>query len=69
MKRSSLERPCRHSLMELAGLDDTDDAKAALNGAARAPNVIERLSADEAEFDDVVPQHFKAAPKTQKAAG
>jgi hypothetical protein len=54
----------RHSLMDLAGLD-TDDAKAPKR-AARAPNVIERLSADEAEFDDVVPQHFKAAPKPKK---
>jgi hypothetical protein len=28
--------------------------------------VIERVSADEAEFDDVVPQHFKQAPKPKK---
>ena len=34
--------------------------------ATRAPNVIERVSADEAEFDDVVPQHFKTAPKPKK---
>ena len=43
----------RHSLMDLAGLD-TDDAKLPKR-ATRAPNVIERVSADEAEFDDVVP--------------
>ncbi len=55
----------RHSLMELAGLD-TDDAKAPKR-ATRAPNVIERVSADEAEFDDAVPQHFKSsAPKPKK---
>ena len=54
----------RHSLMDLAGLD-TDDAKAAKR-PSRAPNVIERVSADEAEFDDVVPQHFKAPPKPKK---
>ncbi len=28
--------------------------------------MIERLSADEAEFDDVVPEHFKTAPKPKK---
>jgi hypothetical protein len=55
----------RHSLMELAGLD-TDDAKSPKR-ATRAPNVIERVSADEAEFDDAVPQHFKSsAPKPKK---
>ena len=54
----------RHSLMDLAGLD-TDDAKAPKR-ASRAPNVIERVSADEAEFDDVVPEHFKSAAKPKK---
>ncbi len=54
----------RHSLMDLAGLD-TDDAKA-VKRATRAPNVIERVSADEAEFDDVVPDHFKPKPKPKK---
>jgi pSer/pThr/pTyr-binding forkhead associated (FHA) protein len=54
----------RHSLMDLAGLD-TDDAKSPKR-ATRAPNVIERVSADEAEFDDAVPQHFKTAPKPKK---
>lgn len=49
--------------MDLAGLD-TDDAKT--KRAHRAPTVIERLSADEAEFDDAVPDHFKAAPKPRK---
>jgi predicted component of type VI protein secretion system len=54
----------RHSLMELAGLD-TDDAKAPKR-PTRAPNVIERVSADEGEFDDAVPEHFKTAPKPKK---
>jgi pSer/pThr/pTyr-binding forkhead associated (FHA) protein len=57
-----LERQ-RHSLMDLAGLD-TDQTQA--KRPKRAPTVIERLSADEAEFDDVVPQHFKTAPKPKK---
>jgi len=55
----------RHSLMDLAGLD-TDETKA--KRPNRAPTVIERLSADEAEFDDAVPQHFKEAPKPKKKA-
>jgi pSer/pThr/pTyr-binding forkhead associated (FHA) protein len=55
----------RTSLMDLAGLD-TDDAK--LKRPKSAPNVIERLSADQAEFDDAVPKHFKPAAKPKKAA-
>ena len=54
----------RHSLMDLAGLD-TDQTQA--KRPKRAPTVIERLSADEAEFDDVVPQHFKSAAETQES--
>ena len=53
----------RHSLMELAGLDTDEDKP---NRAARpktAPALIERLSAEQAEFDDTVPDHFKAGPK------
>jgi pSer/pThr/pTyr-binding forkhead associated (FHA) protein len=57
-----IERP-RHSLMDLAGLD-TDQTQA--NRPKSAPRVIERLSADEAEFDDAVPQHFKPAAKPKK---
>jgi predicted NUDIX family phosphoesterase len=54
----------RHSLMDLAGLD-TDNVK--VERPKKAPKVIERLSADEAEFDDTVPQHFKKPikPKSQ----
>jgi pSer/pThr/pTyr-binding forkhead associated (FHA) protein len=50
----------RHSLIDLAGLD-TDETKT--KRPKRAPVAIERQSADEAEFDDAVPEHFKAAPK------
>ena len=55
----------KHSLMDLAGLD-TDDAKIKPKRPKRAPTVIERLSVDEAEFDDAVPDHFKDAPKPAK---
>jgi pSer/pThr/pTyr-binding forkhead associated (FHA) protein len=52
----------RHSLMELAGLD-TDSDRPKKSRPKSAPALIERLSADQAEFDDAVPEHFKAAPK------
>jgi predicted component of type VI protein secretion system len=58
-----VQERARHSLMDLAGLD-TDATKA--KRPKRAPTVIERLSADEAEFADVVPEHFKEAPKPKK---
>jgi hypothetical protein len=48
--------------MELAGLD-TDDAKPKAARPKTAPTLIERLSADQAEFDDSVPDHFKAGTK------
>jgi predicted component of type VI protein secretion system len=53
----------RHSLMDLAGMD-TDETRP--KRPKRAPTIIERLSADEAEFDDAVPEHFKAPPKPAK---
>jgi pSer/pThr/pTyr-binding forkhead associated (FHA) protein len=53
----------KHSLMDLAGLD-TDQTKS--KRPRKAPTVIERLSADEAEFDDAVPEHFKAPPAPAK---
>jgi pSer/pThr/pTyr-binding forkhead associated (FHA) protein len=58
-----VEERQRHSLMDLAGLD-TDDAKT--KRRKTAPTVIERISVDEAEFDDAVPEHFKAPPKPAK---
>jgi predicted component of type VI protein secretion system len=60
-----VQERAKTSLMDLAGLD-TDDAKPKTKRPKRAPTVIERLSADEAEFDDAVPDHFKAAPKPAK---
>jgi predicted component of type VI protein secretion system len=50
---------------ELAGLD-TDATQAKPKRPKRAPTIIERLSADEAEFDDTVPEHFQAPPKPSK---
>jgi pSer/pThr/pTyr-binding forkhead associated (FHA) protein len=52
----------RHSLMELAGLDTDDNKPRHRSRPARAPEKIERLSADEAEFEDVLPEHVKHAP-------
>jgi pSer/pThr/pTyr-binding forkhead associated (FHA) protein len=51
----------RHSLMELAGLD-TDENKPRHRRPTRAPEHIQRLSADEAEFEDELPEHVKNAP-------
>jgi pSer/pThr/pTyr-binding forkhead associated (FHA) protein len=60
----------RHSLMELAGMDTDDDKPKRQARPKTAPALIERLSADQAEFDDAVPEHFKAAappkPKPKK---
>jgi predicted component of type VI protein secretion system len=53
----------RHSLMDLAGLD-TDETQT--KRRKTAPTVIERVSADEAEFDDAVPQHFQGPAKPKK---
>ena len=55
----------RHSLMDLAGMD-TDNTKAKPKRPKTAPTIIERASADEADFDDAVPEHFKAPPKPAK---
>ena len=52
-----VQERAKHSLIDLAGLD-TDENKP--KRARRAPTIIERLSADEAEFDDAVPDHFEA---------
>jgi pSer/pThr/pTyr-binding forkhead associated (FHA) protein len=53
----------RHSLMELAGLDTDEDRPKRVARPKTAPALIERLSAEQAEFDDAVPEHFKTAPK------
>jgi pSer/pThr/pTyr-binding forkhead associated (FHA) protein len=49
------------SLMELAGLE-TDD-KPVKRRPTKPPASIERLSVDEAEFEDALPEHVKKAPK------
>lgn len=51
----------RTSLMELAGLD-TDDKPVRNKRPTRPPAQIERLSADEGDFEDALPDHFKSAP-------
>lgn len=56
----------RHSLMDLAGMD-TDDTTVKRKRPKTAPSVIERLSADEAEFDDSVPEDFEAPPKPARS--
>ena len=66
MDEEVVEARKRHSLMELAGLD-TDEDKPRQRRPTRAPATIERLSADEAEFDDTLPEHIKKeAPKSAK---
>jgi pSer/pThr/pTyr-binding forkhead associated (FHA) protein len=60
--------PKRHSLMELAGLDTDGDRRKRTKRPSKAPTVIERLSADQAEFDDALPAHVKAAPPPKPAA-
>ncbi len=50
----------RHSLMELAGLEDDDDDDRPR--ATRAPERIVRPSAEEADFEDALPRHAVAAP-------
>jgi pSer/pThr/pTyr-binding forkhead associated (FHA) protein len=51
------------SLMEMAGLDTDDDRPKRKRRPTKAPEVIERLSAEEGEFDDALPAHVRAAPK------
>lgn len=60
-----VQERAKHSLVDLAGLD-TDQVAA--KRPKSAPTVIERLSVDEAEFDDVVPKHFKQPAKPKKQA-
>lgn len=52
----------RHSLMELAGLDTDDNKPRHRSRPTKPPEKIERLSVDEAEFEDTLPEHFKKAP-------
>jgi len=62
------EGPKRHSLVELAGLDTHGDRVKRPKRQTKAPTVIERISAEEGEFDDALPAHVKAAPAPKPAA-
>lgn len=57
-----LETRKKTSLLELAGLDTDENKPKGQRRPTRAPAVIERLSADEADFDDALPEHVKADP-------
>jgi hypothetical protein len=49
--------------MELAGLDtDENKPRHRTTRPKRAPEKIERLSAEEGEFEDELPEHVKKAP-------
>jgi pSer/pThr/pTyr-binding forkhead associated (FHA) protein len=53
----------QHSLIELAGLSgDVDVAITRKRRPSKPPERIVRVSADEAEFDDVLPEHVRNAP-------
>jgi pSer/pThr/pTyr-binding forkhead associated (FHA) protein len=57
------EQKKQHSLMELAGLSaDIDKAMPKRKRPPKAAERIVRPSADEADFDDTLPEHFKNAP-------
>ena len=58
-----VQERAKSSLMDLAGLD-TDQTRT--KRPKRAPIFIERLSVDEAEFDDAVPEHFEGPPPPVK---
>ena len=64
--RTSQEERKKHSLMELAGLDTDEDKPKRITRPKSAPISIERISAEEGEFDDAVPEHFKTAPPKPK---
>ena len=54
----------KHSLMELAGMDD--GAKPKPKRATKPPAKIERLSTEEADFDDALPEDYKRpVPKVE----
>ena len=65
MEEEVIQERAKHSLIDLAGLD-TDNVEAHVKRARSAPTTIERLSADEADFDDALPKHFKQPVKPKK---
>lgn len=52
----------RTSLMELAGLDTDENKPRHRARPTKPPEKIERISADEGEFEDALPEHVKQAP-------
>ena len=56
----------KHSLMELAGLDTDEDRPKKRQRQTKAPALIERISAEEGEFDDALPENFKAPKPVAK---
>ena len=53
----------RHSLMELAGLDTDEDRPKRVSRPKIGAGPDRTALGREGEFDDAVPEHFKAAPK------
>jgi pSer/pThr/pTyr-binding forkhead associated (FHA) protein len=60
--------PKRHSLIELAGLDTDGDRVKRPKRQTKAPERIERMSAEEGEFEDALPADVKAKPAPKPAA-
>jgi len=54
-----IESRKRHSLVELAGLDTDEDKPRTRSRPTKAPEEIERPSADEVDFDDALPEHIR----------
>jgi hypothetical protein len=65
-----VEQKRQHSLLELAGLGGEVDRGLPTSRARpkRPPERIVRPSADEADFEDAVPKHFKPAAPPKPAA-
>jgi pSer/pThr/pTyr-binding forkhead associated (FHA) protein len=57
------DSPRRKSLMELAGLDDDNKPKRRARPTEQPKQTIARPAADEADFDDALPDVFDAKPK------
>lgn len=66
MDEEIVETRKKHSLLELAGLE-TDDKPVRTKRPPRAPAAIERVSADEADFDDAVPENYKPSKPVEPA--
>ena len=62
-----METRKRTSLLELAGLDTDGATTAKRKRPTKAPEKIERISAEEGEFEDALPDHVKAVRPTPAA--